>query len=164
MQKLQSLRASQRDETVAPSKGNRRHRHERKNRRQRGNATRRQVVEGFLQVNGDGQATLVTNIESLLSNPSNPVLDQSLLVTWHLASGLRLKGEAVFANGKRPTLTRLISIEGFAPEEYLRQVKPFTKLVSIDPTERFRLETTPEVVETRVVELLAPIGKGNAVS
>jgi transcription termination factor Rho len=44
---------------------------------------------------------------------------------------------------------------------------PFTDLlkelqqqVSIDPTERLKLETTPDVVSMRALELIAPIGKG----
>ena len=37
---------------------------------------------------------------------------------------------------------------------------PFSELTSIDPTPRFKLETDPGVLEPRVIELMAPIGKG----
>jgi len=38
--------------------------------------------------------------------------------------------------------------------------RPFSELISIDPNEVFKLETEPERLTTRVLDLLAPIGKG----
>ncbi|MGQ9495044.1 MAG: hypothetical protein ACUVRY_02130 [Thermoanaerobaculaceae bacterium] len=148
------------DTTVPSSKGHRQHRHRSKKRRKRRTAAQREVGEGFFQVNGDDEATLVTNPERLLPDPNSPVLDQSLVTSWRLASDLRLKGDAVFADGEKPTLTKLISVEDLPPQKYVQQLTPFAKLLSIVPTERFHLETTAEVLETRVVELVAPIGKG----
>jgi transcription termination factor Rho len=52
------------------------------------------------------------------------------------------------------------NIEGLHPDEYRQQAVPFSELVSIDPTVRFRLETEPEILEPRVIELMTPIGKG----
>src|SRR6266480_4170535 len=36
----------------------------------------------------------------------------------------------------------------------------FENLTTIDPTEKFRLETTPDLIETRIIDLVTPIGKG----
>jgi transcription termination factor Rho len=51
------------------------------------------------------------------------------------------------------------TISGAPPEKYLA-LKKFDDLTSINPNERFILETTPELYTTRVVDLVAPIGKG----
>jgi transcription termination factor Rho len=57
-------------------------------------------------------------------------------------------------------MSTIETIEGLEPEEYRTNAIPFTELISIDPLERFNLETEPEIVEPRVAELIAPLGKG----
>jgi transcription termination factor Rho len=52
------------------------------------------------------------------------------------------------------------TIEGLTPDEYRQKAMPFSDLTSIDPTPRFKLETEPEILEPRVIDLMAPIGKG----
>ena len=44
-------------------------------------------------------------------------------------------------------------------EEYTKAVR-FENLTTIDPIEKFSLETTPDLIETRVIDLVTPIGKG----
>ena len=43
--------------------------------------------------------------------------------------------------------------------DYTKAVR-FENLTSIDPVEKFKLETTSDLLETRVVDLVTPIGKG----
>jgi transcription termination factor Rho len=56
-------------------------------------------------------------------------------------------------------LVRLDTINGVSPEESRNRVD-FTKLVPLYPQERLRLETQPNILTTRVIDLIAPIGKG----
>ena len=56
-------------------------------------------------------------------------------------------------------LIRLDTINGMDPEESRDRVE-FTKLTPLYPQERLRLETQPNVLTTRVIDLIAPIGKG----
>ena len=56
-------------------------------------------------------------------------------------------------------LIRLDTINGMDPEESRNRVE-FTKLTPLYPQERLRLETQPNVLTTRVIDLIAPIGKG----
>ncbi|HEY3436658.1 MAG TPA: transcription termination factor Rho [Actinotalea sp.] len=56
-------------------------------------------------------------------------------------------------------LVRLDSINGMTPEES-RNRPDFGKLTPLYPQERLRLETTPNIMTTRVIDLVAPIGKG----
>ena len=44
-------------------------------------------------------------------------------------------------------------------EEYTKAVR-FENLTTIDPIEKFNLETTPDLLETRIIDLVTPIGKG----
>jgi transcription termination factor Rho len=57
------------------------------------------------------------------------------------------------------TLARLDKVTGLKPEESSSR-PDFAKLISIYPRERLRLETDPAFLTTRIVDLVAPIGKG----
>lgn len=131
-----------------------------RNRKRKNSGTNSRPVEGFLRVSEEGQGLLVHPSRRFLPHSTDPLVNARLLQQWRLQSGLKLAGEATATNGSKVTLSKLTAIEGLPPEEYRLKAIPFSELTSIDPTERFRLETSPEVLETRVIELLAPIGKG----
>jgi transcription termination factor Rho len=83
-------------------------------------------------------------------------------------NGLR-KGDAVTGAVKQPregerrekfnALVRLDSVNGVDPEAAKKR-PDFAKLVPLYPQERLRLETEPSQFTTRVIDLVAPIGKG----
>ncbi len=56
-------------------------------------------------------------------------------------------------------LIRLDTVNGLEPEAARDRVD-FAKLVPLYPQERLRLETEPNILTTRVIDLVAPIGKG----
>ncbi len=56
-------------------------------------------------------------------------------------------------------LVRVDTINGVEPEKSKDRVD-FTKLTPLYPQERLRLETEPNVLTTRIIDLIAPIGKG----
>ena len=56
-------------------------------------------------------------------------------------------------------LVRLDTINGVSPDEARNRVE-FAKLIPLYPQERLRLETQPNILTTRVIDLIAPIGKG----
>lgn len=62
-------------------------------------------------------------------------------------------------NSKVNALVRLDSINGMSAEE-ARNRPEFGKLTPLYPQERLRLETLPNIMTTRVIDLVAPIGKG----
>ena len=82
--------------------------------------------------------------------------------------GLR-KGDVVTGVVRQPregerrekfnALVRLDTINGVTPDEARNRVE-FSKLVPLYPQERLRLETEPNVLTTRVIDLISPIGKG----
>ncbi|MEU5577188.1 transcription termination factor Rho [Streptomyces huasconensis] len=83
-------------------------------------------------------------------------------------NGLR-KGDHVTGAVRQPkdgerrekfnALVRLDSVNGMAPESG-RGRPEFNKLTPLYPQDRLRLETDPGVLTTRIIDLVAPIGKG----
>ena len=62
-------------------------------------------------------------------------------------------------NNKANALVRLDSVNGL-PVEKARDRADFSKLTPLYPQERLRLETGPTQFTTRIIDLVAPIGKG----
>ncbi|GAA1756666.1 transcription termination factor Rho [Streptomonospora arabica] len=83
-------------------------------------------------------------------------------------NGLR-KGDAITGAVRQPregerrekfnALVRLDTINGMTPEQ-ARNRPEFSKLVPLYPQDRLRLETEPGILTTRIIDLVAPIGKG----
>ncbi|MFI6319929.1 transcription termination factor Rho [Nonomuraea sp. NPDC050556] len=83
-------------------------------------------------------------------------------------NGLR-KGDVVTGAVKQPregerrekfnALVRLDTVNGMDPDQ-ARNRPDFAKLVPLYPQERLRLETEPNILTTRIIDLVAPIGKG----
>ena len=83
-------------------------------------------------------------------------------------NGLR-KGDVVTGQVRQPregerkekfnALITLETVNGVTPDEARNRVE-FGKLTPLYPQERLRLETEPNVLTTRVIDLIAPIGKG----
>lgn len=73
------------------------------------------------------------------------------------------EGEQPAQQGNRPSkfnaLVRLDSVNGLDPDE-ARQRPEFTKLTPLYPQDRLRLETEPGRLTPRVIDIVAPIGKG----
>ena len=56
-------------------------------------------------------------------------------------------------------LVRVETINGVEPENTKERVD-FSQLVPLYPQERLRLETEPNILTTRIIDLISPIGKG----
>jgi transcription termination factor Rho len=69
------------------------------------------------------------------------------------------EGEQIPARQKFNALVRLDTINGLTPEQSASRVD-FAKLTPLYPQERLRLETEPNILSTRLIDLIAPIGKG----
>ena len=69
------------------------------------------------------------------------------------------EGEQQGGRQKYNAIVKIDSINGQSVDEAANRVD-FGKLTPIYPNERLRLETTPEKLSTRIIDLIAPIGKG----
>jgi transcription termination factor Rho len=61
--------------------------------------------------------------------------------------------------GNSPQLKSVDKVNEMPFEDYTKSVR-FENLTTIDPIEKFRLETTPDLIETRVIDMVTPLGKG----
>jgi transcription termination factor Rho len=117
------------------------------------------LVSGFLEITSDGYGFLQ---ESMLQNDTRSVIVSAGLIKQfklrtgdHILGKSRLKRE----NERYGTLIRVEAVNNSDP--FLVAKRPrFDDLVPTFPEERIRLETTQSEVATRVIDLLAPIGRG----
>ena len=82
--------------------------------------------------------------------------------------GLR-KGDVITGSVREPkegerrekfsALVKVETVNGVEPENAKERIE-FSKLVPLYPQERLRLETEPNVLTTRIIDLISPIGKG----
>jgi len=61
--------------------------------------------------------------------------------------------------GNSPQLKMVEKVNDLTFEQYTKAVR-FENLTTIDPIEKIRLETSPDLLETRIIDLVTPIGKG----
>ena len=61
--------------------------------------------------------------------------------------------------GNSPQLKTVEKVNGILFADYTKAVR-FENLTTIDPVEKIQLETTPDQIETRIIDLVTPIGKG----
>ncbi|MCW4355171.1 transcription termination factor Rho [Hoyosella sp. YIM 151337] len=123
-----------------------------------------QPVAGILDVL-DNYAFVRTS--GYLAGPNDVYVSMNMVRKNGLRRGDAITGAVrVPKEGEQPNqrqkfnpLVRLDSINGMPPEQ-ARKRPEFGKLTPLYPNERLRLETTPNVLTTRVIDLIMPIGKG----
>ncbi|MCU0285936.1 MAG: transcription termination factor Rho [Acidobacteria bacterium] len=80
-----------------------------------------------------------------------------LIKVFQLVEGVSITGP-VGQSGKVLKLEKIESVCGLSPSEFKKRI-PYTRLLAIDPNERFKLSVTGDP-SMRIVELMAPIAKG----
>lgn len=61
--------------------------------------------------------------------------------------------------GNSPQLREVEKVNDLPFSDYTKSMR-FENLTTIDPIEKFILETSPDLIETRIIDLVTPIGKG----
>jgi transcription termination factor Rho len=61
--------------------------------------------------------------------------------------------------GNSPQLREVRTVNDMPFGDYTKAVR-FENLTTIDPIEKFKLETTHDLIETRIIDLVTPLGKG----
>ena len=108
-----------------------------------------------------GYGFLRNPVRGLQANPLDPFVPLDMIRQFRLREGVLVRGEVGPPNRPKggPPLAKIHAICGQPPEKW-PEVKLFEKLTPINPNERIKFETTPDIVTMRVVDLLTPIGKG----
>jgi len=108
-----------------------------------------------------GYGFLRNPARGLQANPMDPFVSLDLIRQFRLREGVHVRGELGPPNRPKggPPVTKIQAICGEPPEKW-PEVKSFDKLTPINPNQKIKFETTPDIVTMRVVDLLTPIGKG----
>ncbi|GEJ59412.1 transcription termination factor Rho [Anaeromyxobacter diazotrophicus] len=115
-------------------------------------------VEGVLQFEGKGVGWLRDPKRSYLPQSLDVEVPRWLVERMHLQPGVLVKGVATVRNMKR-ILSRVDQVEGTDPLAVARRTH-FQNLTATDPTEKLLMETRPDEMVGRVLDLIAPIGLG----
>src|SRR5262245_35834100 len=115
-------------------------------------------VEGLLELHPKGYGFLRSPARHYAAQSGDPYVGQELIRKHSLREGLLLAGQIETAKKGGPRLVRIEQIEGAEAGKYSR--RNLDDLTPIDPHEQIKLETGPEPLTTRVMDLLTPIGKG----
>jgi transcription termination factor Rho len=118
-------------------------------------------TRGVLQVMPEGHGFLRSAANDFNPESGDPWVPREIVQTMTLETGVELDGFSVPSPrpGVPQAVARVTTINGVSLETYQKRI-PFKNLVAEDPTERIRLELDPAELSTRVVDLIAPIGKG----
>jgi len=92
--------------------------------------------------------------------PGDTIVPRSIIERLHLDPGLMLAGNARRGGNGQLEFIQLETVEGLTLEEFRESRRPFSELISIDPNVMFKLETDPDRLTTRVIDLLSPLGMG----
>ncbi|QDU88582.1 hypothetical protein Pla175_19620 [Pirellulimonas nuda] len=115
---------------------------------------------GVLEMHPNGYGFLRDPSTNFTRERTDPFVPGTMIERYGLREGLLLGGLVQHQRrGQGPRLRELLDVEGVAPDDYLG-VKNFDELTPITPEEWLRLETGPEPLSTRVMDLLTPLGKG----
>lgn len=117
-----------------------------------------QIQEGILEMHPKGFGFLRQPGRRLEGSTGDVYVPAPLIIKYGLREGMWVAGKLMEGNGVGPRLATVEAIEGQPPE--LLKRRDFDKLTPIDPNYWLRLETGPQPLTTRVIDLLCPIGKG----
>ena len=115
---------------------------------------------GYLEISEKGFGFLRTAAAHFHPKPSDIFVTPDTIKRSFLREGSLVAGPTQPPHrGTSPQLKSVEKVNDMAFEDYTKAVR-FENLTSIDPIEKYNLETTPDLLETRVIDLVTPIGKG----
>jgi transcription termination factor Rho len=114
---------------------------------------------GVLEITDDGIGFL--RADGYLPGPNDIYVAQAQIKRFGLRTGDMVIGQVrpPKDSEKYYGLLRVDAVNGMNPEEAKRR-ENFEDLTPIYPEERFDLETSPRILSTRLLNLIAPIGRG----
>ncbi|WP_412917776.1 transcription termination factor Rho [Meiothermus sp.] len=117
------------------------------------------IAKGYLEISPDGYGFLQENLYDLESR--TVIVSAGLIKQYQLRSGDYVVGRARPAreHERYGTLMKVEAVNNLDPEAAAKRPR-FDDLIPQFPDKQIILETTPEEASTRVIDLLAPIGRG----
>ena len=113
---------------------------------------------GLLEISAKGFGYLRQKSRNYVPHPQDIFVTPEMVRNGGLRDGVFLEGE-IRAGQRGPQMTALHKINGREPANY-KNLPAFEELTAINPSKRILLETEPNRATTRIIDMIAPIGKG----
>ena len=118
------------------------------------------IMEGWLEMSEKGFGFLRSSKGNYAPKPTDVFLTPDSIKRLALREGCQVKCSVNPPHrGSSPQMREVIEVNGKSYQDYLHAMR-FENLTTIDPIDKFQLETTPDSLETRIIDLVTPIGKG----
>src|SRR5882762_1769955 len=119
-----------------------------------------EVGSGFLEISEKGFGFLRTSQNHFHPKPTDIFVTPDTIKRNFLREGCLVGGPTQPPHrGNSPQLKAVDTVNDMPFADYTKSVR-FENLTTIDPIEKFNLETSPDLIETRVIDMVTPIGKG----
>src|SRR4051812_17912543 len=119
-----------------------------------------EIGSGYLEISEKGFGFLRSAAHHYQPKPSDIFVTPDTIKKNFLREGCLVEGPTQPPHrGTSPQLKAVEQVNGLSFDEYTKTVR-FENLTTIDPIEKFNLETAPDLLETRVIDIVTPIGKG----
>ncbi len=115
---------------------------------------------GFLEISEKGFGFLRSQQGHFQPKPTDIFVTPDTIKKSFLREGCQVEGALQPPHrGSSPQLKTVDKVNGMPFSDYTKSVR-YENLTTIDPIEKFKLETTPDLLESRIIDLVTPIGKG----
>lgn len=115
---------------------------------------------GILEMHPNGYGFLRGEENNYSRERTDPFVPGTMVEKYGLRQGVRLRAMVQEARRQQgPRVRELLDVDGIAPDDYVN-VKSFDTLTPINPEQWLSLETGQKPITNRVIDLLAPLGKG----
>ncbi|MEL6610653.1 MAG: transcription termination factor Rho [Bacteroidota bacterium] len=116
--------------------------------------------EGMLEMIGDKKFGFIRDLHYALPKGDNDsFMPPPLIQKFNIRDGAVIKGELKPGRKGAMQVSQVDAVMGMEPDEW-KQVEDFDRGLVVYPNEKFNLVTSPTDISMRVVELVAPLGKG----
>ncbi|MEM9588806.1 MAG: transcription termination factor Rho, partial [Planctomycetota bacterium] len=116
--------------------------------------------EGILELHPNGYGFLRSAENHYSRERSDPFVPGTMIEKFGLRQGVFIKGMVQQARRQQgPRIREILDVDGMPPDDY-PEVKSFDQLTPINPEEWLHLECGRKPITNRVIDLLAPLGKG----
>src|SRR5579863_3472451 len=119
-----------------------------------------ELGSGYLEISEKGFGFLRTAQNHFHPKPTDIFVTPDTIKRNFLREGCLVAGDTQPPHrGNSPQLKTVDKVNEKPFEAYTKSVR-FENLTTIDPIEKINLETAPDLLETRIIDLVTPIGKG----
>ncbi|MBQ3892818.1 MAG: transcription termination factor Rho [Mailhella sp.] len=117
--------------------------------------------DGVLEIMPEGYGFLRSPLCSYMPGPDDVYVSPSQIRRYHLRKGDCVSGQIrPPKEGERYFALVRVNEIGFEPPENARHLVLFDNLTPVYPDQQLRMETDPKNLSSRIIDLMAPIGRG----